>query len=325
MYLVYVSSRLVQALDELVRADLQNCRDSYFGWLIFSSVVVALGVILEIPEVIYETRDIFPRIFWKQKQQKHRDIPDWVKLVALIGLILVALGVAGEGIAEAYVSRIDSTLQTFNDILLGDTSKEAAFALERAAAANRRAEELKKESEQARKDSEHERLARVKVEARVAWRHLTERQKAEFGNKLRNFANQVHVSMWYQAGDTEAAMFAAELTEALRAANIAVAPPGGILDLAEGGHFGGPVNPMETGVILQSTKDELSRSLADAIIKELIVRGFDATRRKSPPVDKPLPQVWVTVQPRPEGPQGEFKLKAGRHPNVENRSYRSAE
>lgn len=38
-----------------------------------------------------------------------------------MGLILVALGVAAEGIAEVYVSRADDTLQRFNDILLADT------------------------------------------------------------------------------------------------------------------------------------------------------------------------------------------------------------
>jgi hypothetical protein len=124
MCLLSVSPGFVQALDELVRAGLQNFRDAYFGWLIFSSLVVALGVIfviLEIPEVIYETLDIFPRIFRKREQAKRRGIPDWAKLVAPMGLILVALGIAAEGIAEVYVSRADDTLQRFNDILLADT------------------------------------------------------------------------------------------------------------------------------------------------------------------------------------------------------------
>lgn len=228
-----------------------------FGWLIFSALIVAVGVILEVPEVVSESIDIFPRIFRKQQQEnekqeheKERRAPDWIKLLALIGLIFAALGVAGEGIAEVYVSRADGVLQRFNDILLADTNREAGFALERAAEANQRSEGLKKESELARKEAEGERLARIKIEARVAWRHLTNREKADIGAKLVGFANQERASLWYQVGDPEASMFASDLSEALRAAHIVVAPPGGILDFAEGGRFGGPVNPMETGVIL---------------------------------------------------------------------------
>jgi hypothetical protein len=142
----------------------------------------------------------------------------------------------------------------------------------------------------------------------------TERQKAEFSAILRNFANQERASLWYQTGDTEAFMFASDVADALRAANIVVVAPGGILDFTEGGRFGDPIHPMETGVILQSTKD---RSLAAAIIKELSLRGFDATRQKSPPMAQPLPQVWVTVQPRPEGPQGEFKLEAEKRRQIQ--------
>ena len=83
--------------------------------------------------------------------------------------------------------------------------------------------------------------------------------------------------------------------------------------MRESGRFGDPIKPPDTGVIVQSTKDQRSRSLADSIIKELNSRGFDARRQTNPPFDdKPMPQVWVNVEPRPEGPQGEFKLQAER-------------
>jgi hypothetical protein len=59
MYLSHLSPELIQALDEAIRTDLQNCRESYFGWLVASSIVVALGVVLEGPEVIHETIGLF--------------------------------------------------------------------------------------------------------------------------------------------------------------------------------------------------------------------------------------------------------------------------
>ena len=85
--------------------------------------------------------------------------------------------------------------------------------------------------------------------------------------------------------------------------------------MAESGRLNQPIKRIETGVILQSTKDDLSRSLADAIIRELKVRGFDAARETDPPFDpNPAPQVWVNVEPRPNGPQGEYKLAAEKRP-----------
>jgi hypothetical protein len=85
------------------------------------------------------------------------------------------------------------------------------------------------------------------------------------------------------------------------------------MTMMESGRLGAPVRRTETGVTVQSTKDDRSRQLADAIIHELTVRGFDARRQTDPPFDpNPAPQVWVYIEPRPEGPQGEFKLTAQR-------------
>src|SRR6266702_3818833 len=97
MYLSQSLLTLVHAIDEAIRQDLQNCRDSYFSWLIISAAVVVIGVALEGPELGYETVKIFRR---RCLGQKSRPTPDWVALVALLGWGLVVLGVAGEVIAE---------------------------------------------------------------------------------------------------------------------------------------------------------------------------------------------------------------------------------
>ena len=314
MYLLYVSPGFVKALDDLIRADLQNRRDSYFGWLVFSSVVVVLGVIFEVPEVAYESVDIFPRIlsrmfhrnFRNEEPERERHTPDWVKLLALVGLILVVLGVAGEGFAEAYVSRADSTLQTFNDILLGNTIREAGLALERAAEANQQSERLRGETEQARNDVEKERLARLKIEEAVAWRRLSKTQKDEVGTRLKLFAGQLAV-FTYNINDIEASTFGLDIASALQSGHWTVSEPQPILDLAEGPVPFGTNPPLETGVLIVSTEDAASRNAADALLHELSTRGFDAKRRPKNE-SRPKSVVFISIEHRPEGAQGEAKL-----------------
>ncbi len=144
------------------------------------------------------------------------------------------------------------------------------------------------------------------------FRRLTERQKAEIGTTLRRFSNQ-YASLWYNAGDIEESMFASDIAESLQAAYIVIQPPAGVVHMQGYGRFGDPVRRLDTGVILQSTNDSASRSFADAIIKELTLRGFDAARQKDPPfTNDSTPQIRVNVEPRPAGPQGEFKLQAER-------------
>jgi hypothetical protein len=196
MYLSHGSPDLIQTLDELIRADLQNTRDSYFWWLIASSAVVALGVILEGPEVIHETIGLFHR-----GSESERLTPAWINVLALFGWILIAVGVAGEGIAEAFVSKADGVLQTFNDILLTDARKEAAFAIERAASAYERAAKAEENlgnaktaaakaeqhAAEANRIAESERLARIRIEERLAGWKLSPEAQARLIKKLKPY------------------------------------------------------------------------------------------------------------------------------------------
>jgi len=95
-------------------------RDLYFSCLLLSSITVAIGVALEGPEVIHETRTILLHIQGKG--------PSWITLVALIGWILVAVGVIGEGIFEALVSQTDTRIAVLNDKRLAGTTTEAGDA-----------------------------------------------------------------------------------------------------------------------------------------------------------------------------------------------------
>jgi hypothetical protein len=108
-------------------------------------------------------------------------------------------------------------------------------------------------------------------------------------------------------------MFAFDISDALQVSHtLLVYTPGSFIDLREGGRLSGPSTRPETGVVVSSTTDNPSDALADAIIKELTTRGFDAARGDPVPFSAEItrPYVWITVDPRPEGPQGEFKLRA---------------
>lgn len=102
-------------------AALIKARDFCFSCLLLSSGLVALGVVLEGPEVIHEARKILRRV--------RTEAPSWITLVALIGWVLVVVGVAGEGISEALIFRADGNIQTFNDQRLADTQRDAEDAI----------------------------------------------------------------------------------------------------------------------------------------------------------------------------------------------------
>jgi len=226
---------------------------------------------------------------------------DRAKRFSRIGLWCFGVAVLAEIVAYPYSRR--------NDFL---SDQQNAAQRGKIALLDNSTQRLKTDAEIARKQAEDEAMARVKIEARVAWRRITRRQQEEIGASLgHRFSNQA-VSVWYNAGDIESSWFAADIADALQKAHtLRVYPPGSFIDLQESGRLGGPIKRVQTGVIVQSTKDEQSRSLANAIIQELTKRGFDATRQSGPPFDpNPIPQVWVNVNPRPDGPQGEFKLAA---------------
>jgi hypothetical protein len=110
------------AIDSLMRADLQYWRSLCFDGILVSSAIVVIGVVLEGPELAYETVKIFKR---RCLRRSSRPAPDWVLPVALLGWGLVVLGVAGEGVAEALVSAADGNLERFNAAVLADAIKEA--------------------------------------------------------------------------------------------------------------------------------------------------------------------------------------------------------
>jgi hypothetical protein len=85
-------------VDALIRAEFENFSDWWFARLIWSSVIVAIGLFFEGPEVFHEVAGAIRRMLHIGKPEK--DKQPWIVLCGLIGWLLVAGGVACEGIAE---------------------------------------------------------------------------------------------------------------------------------------------------------------------------------------------------------------------------------
>jgi len=148
--------------------------------------------------------------------------------------------------------------------------------------------------------AEQERLARIKIEERVAWRRLSKDQQSKIGSQLRRFAGET-TSVWFNQGDIEGSTFASDIASTLQEAHWnLIGLPSSKATLGAG--------PVETGVIIASTEDEASRNASEILVRELGALGFDAT--KSPRIEsRPVPMVIVTIEVRPEGPQGEAKIR----------------
>lgn len=306
----------LKGIDDLIRAGFESYRDSCFNWLLVATGVVVIGLFFEGPELWKEIGSIIGH--WRFERRFHFHLPEErtsnkTKLLASVGWLLIVLGVSGEFVADSFVSKADGYVQQFDEILLADAQRQTELAKIRAGGAYERAANAEKEAAQLRNEAEAEHLARVKIEAAVAFRELTERQKQDIGIAVQPFASVAVASVWFNASSTEAELFADDISEALAAGHIRVQPASGMLEMRENSRFGEPVKRATTGVRIQSTKHEGAQKFAALIVKTLNGLGFDAERQTDPPFDdKPTPQIWINVEPRPKGPQAEYKLQAER-------------
>jgi hypothetical protein len=111
-------ARIIEALDNSIRAELQRGSHSFFICALRSAFVVAVGVILEGPEILHE---LWPKLFvwftWKSTQRLHR-FERAIKKIAFAGWLLIGIGLFGEGAFGILQNRAEGQMQTFNDILL---------------------------------------------------------------------------------------------------------------------------------------------------------------------------------------------------------------
>lgn len=103
----------------------QRLRSQHFSDLLLMTKLVALGVILEGPEIVYEIIQLLRR--WRKKSTREHG-PGLITVIGLIGWALVSVGVAGEFWVDSWVNTDDDNIQSINITLLRDAYSSASAA-----------------------------------------------------------------------------------------------------------------------------------------------------------------------------------------------------
>jgi hypothetical protein len=223
------------------------------------------------------------------------DAANWGLIAGLV------LGV----ISTVLIIWMGNVKETYLRSHIAETSERAANALDRASA-------NEKEAARLRKLAEDERLARVELESKVAWRRIDPKAQSELASHLSRFAKEPAL-IAYNPNDVEASTFASDIALTLHAAKWDVTEPLAVLSLREGPVPFGTNPRLPTGVLVWCTDDEASRTAATALVEQLSSRGFDAIispeRRNLLGIHPTTTRVVMSVEHKPEGAQGEYKLR----------------
>ena len=192
-------------------------------------------------------------------------------------------------------------------------AKELSELRLKAVEAGDRATKNEQEAARLAKEAESERIARLELEARVGWRRLGPSAQSEIAAHLAAYAGEPAL-VAYDLNDLEASTFASDIVATLHTAKWEVAERLGVLGHYEGVDPLGTNARVTTGVLVWCTADETSRRAASALVEQLVSHGFDAVISPDKSIllgANPSPtRVVVSVEHKPDGPQGEFKLGA---------------
>lgn len=175
---------------------------------------------------------------------------------------------------------------------------------------NERSAEANEKAAEANETAERERLARIELQEKVAWRTLDKKQWQALISSLSVFAGQLGECS-FLSSDMEAFSFSSEIATALRAAKWRVIPPNpNVVTVKETSlpTTDSSIQHIDFGVEVVSTSDKNGVAAAHAVAEELARLGFDAHYAPTPQHPQPS-KVWITVQHRPLGPQGEARLR----------------
>ncbi|MGB6829239.1 MAG: hypothetical protein WBE41_14420 [Terracidiphilus sp.] len=203
---------VARKLDDGIRSDLQNLGwlgHTFFWWLIASSIVVAIGVAFEGPEIIHDLTPIVRRWFRKSRPTRPRGRSrfreDVIKVAGFIGWLFVVVGVVGEGVFEGMENRAQGMLQTFNDILLTDAQRQTVLAIDRAGDAADNALDAQDSAQKATDDLSEadKKLASVFEKASDLERYLGIRKPAFVSAKTRKAVSDFKDGLVYFTSDSD--------------------------------------------------------------------------------------------------------------------------
>ena len=258
------------------KAALEKLLSAYDWWMGFSTIAVAIGILGEY---------IAHFIFEKEK----RSLSEKVFTIAFA--ILVLGGVVGEYVFGSRLSAVSSELQRASDKEVAELNREAGEARKSAGEAMERAAHLEKQAED-------ERVARLKIEERMAPRKIDPRRLIAIRERLSAFKGY-RADIGAVPGTFEGMQFASRLQllliNAQWSANFMQAE-------AEG-----PLGGVVLGVMVKSTSDPRSIAAAKAVVEILKEEKIDAFFRtglpgpfpNSPQDDPAIFRVLIVVGNKP--------------------------
>jgi hypothetical protein len=188
----------------------------------------------------------------------------------------------------------------------------------RIAELNERASANEKEAASLRKLAQDESLARLQLEAELAWRRISKDSQSAIADHLVRLPWQM-AQISYNPADLEAQSFASDIASALRGAKWEAFEPQAIANMHQVLVTLKTDTPLETGTTVTSTKNRTSRVAASGLVHELSALGFDATLSPTR-FQQSTSTVFIFVGRRPDGVQGEFKLSGQKKPAQETAS-----
>lgn len=226
--MIYLRDMDLPQLESAIKA-LEKSLDSLSVWLTVWTALVVLGLGVELADDL-------------KKVVKERPM-EWTKhLLVIGGGLLITIGVAGELFVQFKASKVETVLRADShqvEALLNkqaaDANKEAEEVRKEAASALIQISQAKKDAELARRDAEsfkldiakanahaaeasqkaeEERLARMKIEERLAPRRMTAQQIQSIRKGLERFRGQ-WVRIYSMIGDPESQAYANEFANAL--------------------------------------------------------------------------------------------------------------
>lgn len=204
------SSQLVEsAADTAKRLQLEGSRTHDFHLLLAMTVLVAIGVIMEGPEIFHEARNAWAQC--RRRRARHRSVAPWITLIGALGWLFIVVGVAGEGIWEGKVSDDDAAITTFDETKLAIAERDAGNARDSANAANRALAEAqgKLNAVSTKADQITQQLATTEqgVVAMTPRSQLLQEKRTVFIESVEQFKGQkysiVHCGPWPPVGPVE--------------------------------------------------------------------------------------------------------------------------
>lgn len=287
--------------------DISGLANSSLPWehsSLWCTLIVAVGVAMEWWVIRHEWHDDMAA--WRRGILRPPDRPSFLKLLMEYGsVLLIVAGVIGELGAGLEMAFINKSLRAKNQVL----QSKSAELLDKG-------DQL---VELLHRETEDERVARVEAEESIAWRSLNKEKQWLIASHLNRFVSQP-ASLWYNVGDREAELFAFDIGEALQNGKWVVYAPASKSDWAIPGRPFGTAQRSETGVTLSIPESGIGNTAGKALFRELTALGFDASilgpSRRGQNAGTQV--VVVGVEVKPEGPQGEYKLQAGREAKAKN-------